>query len=156
MYLGALFELKGDYDAAISQYDSMLKDQPGSMVLANNVASLLADHHTDKASLDRANSLATLLKNSDVPQFKDTVGWVAYQRGDYRGAVSLLEDAVAVLPDVPLIHYHQRMAYEASGQNDKASEQFKKALDLAPNDAELRTKIDAALKSRSDKEKNKG
>jgi len=151
--LAGLLEVKGDYEPAIAEYESMLKDQPGSMIVANNLASLLTDHHTDKASLERANSIAVLLTNSEVPQFKDTLGWVAYQRGDYRTATPLLEGAVAQLPNVPLVHYHLGMTYLATGQNAKASEQFKIARDLAPNDTEMKMKIDAALKSRSEKEK---
>ena len=147
-----LLELKRDFDGAINEYEAMLKDQPGSMVIANNLASLLADHRTDKASLDRANSLGLLLSKSQVPQFKDTLGWIAYQRDDYRSALSLLESAGAALPNNALVRYHLGMSYLATGQSDKASEQFKKARDLAPNDTELITKIDAAL-NRADKTK---
>ena len=151
--LAGLLEAKGEYEPAIAEYESMLKDQPGSMIVANNLASLLADHRTDKASLERANSLAVLLTKSQIPQFKDTLGWVAYQRGDYTAAISLLEGAAAQLPNVPLVHYHLGMSYLATGQDAKASEQFNKARELAPNDAELKMKIDAALKSRSEKAK---
>jgi len=120
------------------------------MIVANNLASLLTDHRTDKASLERAKSLVMLLKNSQVPQFKDTMGWVDYKRRDYTSASSLLEAAAAQLPNVPLVHYHLGMTYLATGQAAKASEQFKKAQNLAPNDTELKKKIDAAL---SEKEK---
>lgn len=151
--LAGLLEAKGDYEPAIAEYESMLKEQPGSMIVANNLASLLADHRTDKASLDRANSVAALLTKSQIPQFKDTLGWVAYQKKDYKAAISLLEGAVSELPNVPLVHYHLGMSYLAAGQDAKASEQFKKARDLAPNDVELKTKIDAALKRNSEKVK---
>ncbi len=151
--LAGLLELKGEYDSAIAVYQTMLKDQPDSLVVANNLASLLADHRTDKASLDQAHSLAVLLKNSPIPQFKDTVGWIDYQRADYTAAVSLLEVAVTALPNVPLAHYHLGMSYLATGQDEKAKEQFKKVEELAPNDADLKMKIDAALKNQSDKQK---
>jgi tetratricopeptide (TPR) repeat protein len=143
--LAGLLESKADYEAAITEYEAMLKDQPGSMIVANNLASLLADHRTDKASLDRANTLATFLKNSGVPQFRDTLGWVAYQRGDYAAASSLLEAAVAELPNVALVQFHLGMTYLATGQQAKASKHFEKAQSLAPNDNELKKKIDAAL-----------
>jgi hypothetical protein len=45
------------------------------------------------------------------------------------------------------------MVYLATGQDDKASEQLSKAHDLAPFDADLKAKIDTALKSRSEKTK---
>jgi Tfp pilus assembly protein PilF len=149
--LAGLLEAKGEFEPAIAEYESLLKDQSGSMIIANNLASLLADHRTDKASLDRASALATILAKSDIPQFKDTIGWVAYQRGDYNAAVPLLEDAVARLGNNPLVHYHLGMTYLAVRQNAKATEQFKIARDQAPNDADLKTKIDAAVKSYSEK-----
>lgn len=151
--LAGLFEVKSDFEAAISEYDGLLKDQPGSMVVANNLASLLTDHRTDKASLERANSLAVLLKSSQVPQFKDTLGWVSYRQGDYTAAASFLETAAAQLPNIALVHYHLGMVYLATGQDDKASEQFSKARDLAPFDADLKAKIDTALKNRPEKAK---
>jgi tetratricopeptide (TPR) repeat protein len=153
LYQANLLEAKGDYEPAIAEYESMLKDQPGSMIVANNLASLLADHRTDKASLARASSVAALLKNSDVPQFKDTLAWVAYQQGDYPTAISLLEDAATKLSNNALVQYHLGMSYLAVGQYAKATERFKKVGELAPNNTELKQKIDAALKSLSDKVK---
>jgi tetratricopeptide (TPR) repeat protein len=133
MSLAGVFELKGNYDGAISQYQYVLTQQPGSLVAANNLASLLADHRSDKASLEQAQSLATSLRKSQVPQFKDTLGWVTYRQGDSKSAVPLLEQAVAALPDVALIHYHLGMAYAAAGQNSKAADEFKAALSKGAN-----------------------
>jgi len=152
--LAGLLELKRDYDAAIAEYETMLKEQPGSMIVANNLASMLADHRTDQASLERANSLAVLLTKSQIPQFKDTLGWVAYQRGNYTAAVALLESAVRELPNVAMVHYHLGMGYLSTKQGAKASEQFDKARALAPNDTELQAKLDAAVQRLADTAKN--
>ena len=54
MALAGAFERAEDYNAAISEYEYALAQQPGSLVAINNLASLLADHRTDKASLERA------------------------------------------------------------------------------------------------------
>src|SRR5262249_39701749 len=43
-----LLELGADYEAAIVEYEELLKAQPGSLVVANNLASLLAEQRTDK------------------------------------------------------------------------------------------------------------
>src|SRR5262245_1584657 len=56
--LAGLGELKGDYEAAISEYEQLLKLQPGSLIVANNLASLLSDYRTDAASLERAYTIA--------------------------------------------------------------------------------------------------
>ena len=152
--LAGLLEANGDYDAAIVEYDSMLKDQPGSVIIANNLASLLLDHRTDKASLEQANALAMFLKNSQLPQFKDTLGWNHYRQGNYTAAIPFLEDAAGKLPNSPLVRYHLAMSYLAVGKDARASDQFKKAHDLAPNDADLEIKIDSALKNHAVREQH--
>ena len=140
-----ILERSGDYDAAIAGYEDLLKQQPGSPIIANNLASLLADHRTDKASFDRAQSLAAILRNSPIPQFKDTIGWVDYRQGDSKAAVSLLEDAVASMPKNALVHYHLGMSYQGAGESAKASDQLKEALNDQP-DSDLEAKIKAGLK----------
>jgi Tfp pilus assembly protein PilF len=145
MTLAGILELKDDYEAAIAVYEGLLKQQPGSMIVANNLASLLSDHRTDKASIERAYSVAAILRKSQVPSFKDTLGWVYYLRGDYKSATSLLEEASAALPTRAMVQYHLGMIYVATGQIAKASEQFKKALALGPDNS-LRQKIAAAQK----------
>jgi tetratricopeptide (TPR) repeat protein len=143
--LAGLLERKGDYEGAIAEYEFMLDKQSGNMIVANNLASLLVDHRTDKASLDKAQALAVSLRKSQVPQFKDTLGWVSYREGDYKSAVSLAEEAAADLPNLALVRYHLGMSYIATGESAKASEQLKKALDLSPNGG-LAEDIRAALK----------
>jgi tetratricopeptide (TPR) repeat protein len=140
-------ELKGDFDGAIAAYEVMLKDEPGSMVVANNLASLLSDQRTDKASLERAAVVAARLRNSPLPQFKDTLGWIHFQRGDHKAAVPLLEEAARDLPNVALVRYHLAMAYGATDQQGKAADQLRQALELAKEDAGLKTKIAQALTS---------
>lgn len=145
LMLAGTMESKGDFEAAITEYETMLKKDPGSLIVANNLASLLADHRTDKASLDRAQALAAVLRKSPVPQFKDTLGWTTYQSGDYPAAVSLLEEAAGAMPNRALVHYHLGMAYIATKRMDKATDQLNAALNNSP-DAELKAKIQAALK----------
>ena len=69
---------------------SILKQEPGSVVVANNLASLLADHRTDRTSHERAYNLALTLRKSQVPHFKDTLGWIHYQRGEHKAALPCL------------------------------------------------------------------
>jgi tetratricopeptide (TPR) repeat protein len=145
MALASMLETKGRNDEALVEFEHLLKLQPGSLLLANNVASLLADYRQDKESLDRAFSLASMLRKSPVPAFKDTLGWVYYRRGDHRGALPLLEEAAAALPNEVLVQYHLGMCYAALGQPAKASEQFKKALALSPQET-IRERIELAAK----------
>jgi len=115
------------------------------LVALNNLASLLTDHRSDKASLDRAYALASALRKSQIPQFKDTLGWLHHQRGEYRVAISLLEEAMTELPNSALVRYHLGVSHAAAGETAKATEQLKKASELASNDNDLSQKIKAAL-----------
>ena len=137
---------KGDHDAAIAQYEAILKDQPKALVAVNNLVSLLLDYRSDKPSLDRAFQLADALKNSTFPQFQDTLGWAQYRQGDYMGAVSTLESAVAKLPNLAAAHYHLAMSYAASGQAEKSEEQLKLASALEPDGTALKESIRSAMK----------
>jgi tetratricopeptide (TPR) repeat protein len=143
--LAGLQDRNKDYDAAIAEYEYVLTQQPGSMIAANNLASLLSDHRTDQASLNRAQSLTEMLRKTPVPQFKDTVGWVSYRQGDFKSAVKLLEEAAAALPGLALVHYHLGMGYEATGQDAKAAEEFKTALTKSPT-SDLTETIKGELK----------
>ena len=143
--LGSLKIQKGDHDAAIAIYEQVLKDQPNSAIAVNNLVSLLLDYRTDKESLDRALALSEALKNADVAQFQDTLGWAQFKRGDYRAAIALLEKAAAKLPNSAAVRYHLGESYQASGAPDKASEAFKVALALEPDGTSLKDQIRSAI-----------
>ena len=80
--MAGTLEQAHEYEAAISEYEQILSKHPGSMIAANNLASLLSDHRNDKASLERAHTLVASLRETRVPQFKDTLGWISYRRDD--------------------------------------------------------------------------
>lgn len=140
--------LKNDNEAAISQYESILKDQPQaqSPIVVNNLASLLLDTRSDKGSWDRAAALAETLKASNVPQFQDTLGWARFRQGDVKSAIALLEPAAAKLPNLSSVHYHLGLAYAADGQAQKAKEELDIAAKLEPDGTELKKSIQDALK----------
>jgi len=146
--VAGIFEAKKDYEKAIAEYDALLKDDPGSMIVANNLASLLTDRRGDQASIDRAVTISAVLAKSQLPQFKDTLGWVYYRKGDYRRALPLLEEASTSLSNNPWVQYHLGMTYAAVGDQAKAAEQFAKASELGGNDSELKEKLAAAQKDK--------
>lgn len=126
----AIHELTGRYEEAIGLYEQMLKERPNADVIANNLASLLSDHRTDKASLNRAHDLAQRFRRSEVPQFKDTLGWTSYKLGKADEAVQLIEDASKKMPDLAVFRYHLGMSYLALNRKDAARKELEKALAL--------------------------
>lgn len=143
--LADLLQLKNDNEGAIAIYEAQLKAAPDALIVINNLASLLADFRTDPASLEQALQLSKRLESVDVPQFKDTLGWVAYRGGDYAAALRNLEAAAEKLPDLALVHYHLAMTYAALKRVADARARFALAEAKLTGDDPLKEKITAAV-----------
>jgi cellulose synthase operon protein C len=143
----SIHELSGRFEDAIAIYEQLLKEQPNSEVLANNLASLLSDHRTDKASLSRAYELAQRFRRSEVPQFKDTLGWASFKVGKLDEAARLLKDASEKMPEMPVFRYHLGMTHLAMNRKDAARQELEKALSLgAKGDFSEAEQVKQALK----------
>ena len=146
LLLALILEQSGRYDQAIAEYEQMFRAEPRSTIVANNLASLLADHRSDEASIERAYSIAARFKDSSIPQFLDTLGWIHYRRGEYDEAVTLLKTAAEKLPGVEVVQYHLGMAYKNLGRTTLAIESLKRAMTLSKEKAfPQRDKAQSAL-----------
>ena len=125
---GAL-EREGDVEGAIAIYDALYERDSDAPVIANNLASLLSTHRDDPESLQRAAVISRRLRGSDVPQFQDTYGWIAFRRGDVEEALANLEPAAAGLPDDPRVQHHYGLALAAAGRDEEALEVLTGVLD---------------------------
>ena len=130
MKAGAL-ERDGDFDGAIAIYEAMYAKDSGSLVVANNLASLLTSHRSDAASVEQAFKIALRLRGSNVPAFQDTYGWIAYRRGDFAGALLALEPAAKAMARDPMVQVHLGLTQVALKQTDQARATLTAALALA-------------------------
>ena len=130
MLLANLLERTEQFDKAIGEYRIMFEASPQSTVVANNLASLLADHGTKPEDLEEAYSIAVRFSGSDIPYFQDTLGWIHYLKKDYEQAANLLKPAAEQLTNVGVVQYHLGMTYKALGQDAVAIEQLEKAVKL--------------------------
>lgn len=126
-----LLETDGDFDGAIAAYERLYAEQPGDLIVANNLASLLAGHRDDAASFTRAAAVARRLRDSEVPALRDTYGWTRFRIGEHAEALAVLRQSTAVLDGEALAHFHLGMAYEASGDGEAARNHLERALELA-------------------------
>ena len=124
-------ELAGDPEGAIAIYEALYADDSGNLVIANNLASLLASARTDAESLERAFIVARRLRGSDQPAFQDTYGWIAYRRGDFDQALANLEPAAQGLPDDPVVQMHLGLTYAALLRTEDARTALTQTLQLA-------------------------
>lgn len=123
----SFLERNGDIDGAIAIYDTLYRRDSAAMVVANNLASLLATYRDDPESLARAEVIARRLKDSELPALQDTYGWILFRNGKATEALTYLEPAAKGLPGDPVVQAHLGRVYHALGRLDEARTQ----LDLA-------------------------
>lgn len=132
--LAQFYEQQGDIDAAIAQYDALYVINPDSVVVANNLASLLSDHRRDNPeALGRAARIAQRLRDAKLPAFKDTYGWITYLNGDPEAALPYLEEAAIGLPNNPVVRYHLGRVQAELGQAAEGRTNLEAALAIDPN-----------------------
>jgi len=125
---GSLLQQQKKYDEAIFAYERFLEKVPENIFATNNLAALLADHRTDKQSLQKARELASKLAETNQPSLLDTVGWIHYRLGEYDEAIAVLTKVVDEAPDVPVFNYHLGMAYFKLGDRNTARDFLSKAV----------------------------
>jgi len=129
MLLATEFEQSNRYDDAMQVYEGLLKTSPTYEPAINNLAALLLDQRTDKASHARALQLAESLAKAENPAMLDTLGWAYYRAGKYPEAVRVLERVVAKAGQFPVFRYHLGMAYLKAGNAVGAKQELTKAVD---------------------------
>jgi tetratricopeptide (TPR) repeat protein len=128
MQLADIYRRDKQIDAAIAQYETVLKDRPGEDAAANNLANLLLDEKTDKASNERALQLASRFKTSQNVAFVDTLGWAHAKLGQVDEALPLLRQVAEKAPGVPVFQYHLGAALMKKGDLVAAKPLLEKAV----------------------------
>jgi tetratricopeptide (TPR) repeat protein len=116
------------YDDAVAAYEEGLQRNPGSPLLANNLAMTLVTRDATAAAVTRAEALVSTFANSEDAAYLDTVGWVHYKAGRLADAESQLARAVAKRPEAPLLRYHYAQVLADRGSVDQARSQLDEAL----------------------------
>ncbi|MEQ9126095.1 MAG: tetratricopeptide repeat protein, partial [Alphaproteobacteria bacterium] len=139
-----LLEQKADYDGAVKVYEKLADARPDSFIVANNLASLLVDRFPTEANIERALQVAKRLRESEVPQYQDTYGWILYLRGEAEQALRYLQPAAEAMPNLMLAQYHLGMAYAKAGIDDRAITALNRAIELAGDDASVGEQLKTA------------
>ncbi|MFN4128271.1 MAG: tetratricopeptide repeat protein [Paracoccaceae bacterium] len=126
----SLLEQEGRFDETITIYETLYERNTSNIVAANNLASMITSYRDDPESLERAYAIARRLRDSGVPAFQDTYGWIEYRRGNLDEALKYLESGAKGLPNDPLAQLHLGMVYADLGRKDEALTQLRRALEL--------------------------
>jgi tetratricopeptide (TPR) repeat protein len=128
-------ERRGDYEGAIAIYEKLYAANSASVVVANNLASMITTYRDSREDLERAYAVARRLRNTQVPAFQDTYGWIAARLGNFDEALGYLEGAASALPSEPLVQFHLAETYAGLGRKAEAVEAYQKVLDLQEDGA---------------------
>lgn len=124
-------EYEGKFDEAIELYGDLYRERPNSAIIANNFASLLADHRADQPDqLARAFNIAKRFRNTDQPYLQDTYGWLLHLTGGSAEALPVMRKAAEGLPTNPLVQYHLGVVLAANGELAQARDRINRALEL--------------------------
>ena len=135
--MGELYESKQDWDKAKNAYQKALEIKPDNPLASNNLAYVILE---TGGNVDVALSLAQTARGGmpDSPNAADTLGWVYYQKGAYKSAIDLFQEALklgekARNADDPTVHYHLGMAYQKDNQPALARQHLERVLKINPS-----------------------
>jgi tetratricopeptide (TPR) repeat protein len=139
LLLGDLYESTKQLSKAEETYEHLLALQPNSASALNNLAYLYSGNPN---YLEKAMELATKARAllPDDPSVADTLGWICYQRGDYRQALALLQESASRTPVPSGILYHLGMTEYMMDDPDSARVALQQAAD-APEDFDGKANI---------------
>ena len=132
----------GDTIAAFALYDQSLDLNPDNPGTLNNYAYFLALSNRD---LDKAERMSakTIVEDAANPTYLDTYAWVFYMRKEYTMAQLYIEMAINN-DEQPTSELFEHYGYIllANGDKQKALEQWRKAIELKPDNEQLVKQIE--------------
>jgi tetratricopeptide (TPR) repeat protein len=138
--LAAVEEKSGDLESALGHLKELYEIAPDDAAVSNFYGYVLA---VMKRDLDRAEKLirAALAQDPENGYYVDSLGWVYYQRGEYREAVNELERALRIVGEDPVILEHLGDAYAALSRYKDALTAYRQSDRLQEDNLKLREKI---------------
>ena len=108
-----------NYDQARETYERLLRIDANFAPALNNLAILYSEH---LGNIGKGEALASQAKQlrPDDPAILDTLGWIDFRKGDYAGALTLLDWATEKNPADAEFQYHVGMTHYMLGEEDEA------------------------------------
>ena len=118
----------GRLGEARTAYEDLLRHEPDSPELLNNLANVLARQGNATQALDYAQR--AYAKAPQDAMVQDTLGWLLVQAGQLETGLRHLREARLREPQNPDIRYHLAAALARSGRTDEARSELREAFDL--------------------------
>jgi tetratricopeptide (TPR) repeat protein len=135
MHLADMYDLRGRYDEALTEYRAVLEREPGNVVALNNLAWLLA-HRTGEEGKALPLIESAVEGQGRRADLLDTRGVVLLQLGRTDAALADLKEAIADLK-TPARLYHLARAQQQARDRDGAAKTLREARELGLKPADL-------------------
>jgi tetratricopeptide (TPR) repeat protein len=128
--LGEFYFSMGDVSRAVAEFASLHQQYPNDLkVKKNYVQLLILQDRLDEAS--RLNDQILQSSSRDVEGLIHR-GQILNRRGEYNESIRVLEAALKTDNDNPVARYHLGVAYDATGNLDRAEREWREAVRLRP------------------------
>lgn len=142
LYLADAYVKARDHQAAIQQYELVLKKDPTNLLATNNLAAVYWREKNPRALIYFEQSYKL---KPDSATITDNLGWILVERGNLERGLELLRRAASQAPDNPEIRYHLAAALAKSGDKVQARRELETALENKKNDFAHRDEAQAML-----------
>ena len=136
-------------DAAIAVFDRLIELDPGDAYALNYLGYMYAERGI---RLEEAVGLLIRAVSIDPGNgaFLDSLGWAYYRLGEFERAERFLAKAIEQFDDQEeedqaIIFHHAGDIAKALGKEGEAASHWRRALELTPDDEELRRKLGAGV-----------
>lgn len=137
--LGAAYEQHDRIEQAVTTFEEIIARAPNYDQALNYLGYMLADRGE---RLEYAHELIerAVALSPDNAAYLDSYGWVLYRLGSYDKALVHLKKAVALGND-PIMFEHLGDVYEAVGDLKQARDWWQKALEMDPDNEQIKEKL---------------
>ena len=144
--MGDLLQEQGEVAEACACYDSALEYQPGSILVLNNYAYLLAEKEGDLVKAEQM-SRRTIEAEPGNATYLDTYAWILYKLQRYEEAFTYMERAIAADAEPSDVLYeHAGDICYGLGDKAKARDYWHQALELQRRAGMVDTNLEKKIK----------
>jgi tetratricopeptide (TPR) repeat protein len=144
--LGDMYYASGDLDKTYKAYDNSLFFLSSNPLTLNNYAYFMAENGGD---LDRALEMSRTAVDQDPENetYLDTLAWILFKKRDYKEALEYQQKAISLAEaagdsEAAEFYHHLGDILFMNNQPEEALANWKKALELEPDNELLKKKVD--------------
>lgn len=150
---GMVLNNQHKFDEAISRFNEAMKLDPKSSLFVLGRAEAYTRSDRSKEALedyDRALTLGGHLTENDTYRLRVGVGSAHMKLKDYKAAIKSLDAAVELSPKSTTALRYRGLAFELSGDIDRASQDYETVLRLKPGEEFVTSRLQKLRKNKND------